>query len=176
MKSRRAMRLFSGQDVPLRVLRELVGVAVGEDGGTASRPRFIVVESPKAMARIMELAAAWMRREGVLLDGPAPAGDAQQQLFGGARSMALAYGPSGELASAKACAKAVARLEWAAIGAGLGACFAAEMVQAAACASEVAAAMTVPTGHTVFAAVLLGYPAFPVDQPATGRPTRVIWL
>ena len=176
MKSRRAMRLFSPVDVPMRVLRDLIGVAVGETAPDAIEPRFVVVEAAEPMARITALVAAWMRREGVLLDGPVPAEDAQRKLFGGARHMAVAYGPSGEIKAATACARAVARLEWAAIGAGLGVCFAGEIVQAASCASDVAAALTVPQGHTAYAVVLLGYPAFPADQPATGHPTRIIWL
>jgi len=177
MKSRRAVRLFTGAAVPMRALRDLVGAACslgpGEEDGIV---RFVMVEARPAMARVTRLAAAWLRREGVLADGAGPDTDAWQVVFGGAPHLAVAYGPSEAPGAAGACSLAVARLEWAAAAMGLGTCFAGEIIRAAAGCAEVAVALSVPEGHTAFAALFIGYPGFAPNQPATVRAGRMIWL
>jgi nitroreductase len=76
----------------------------------------------------------------------------------------------------EACALAVARLEWVAAAAGLGTCFAGELVQAALVDTSIATALSVPHGHTVFGAVLLGFPAVSASRPETPPDTTILWL
>jgi hypothetical protein len=177
LQRRRSVRVFSSQAVPMRVLRDLISAAGCPGPDTLARSaRFIMVEAPSSMARITGLTAAWLRREGLLLDGPKPEANAQHAIFGGAPHIAVAYGPAAEAQTAAVCALAVARLEWLATVAGIGTSFAGELVQAAACDPELAAALALPANHTVYAALLLGYPAFPANHPVTAHPTRIIWL
>jgi hypothetical protein len=177
MESRRAVRLFTDQGVPMRQLRQLVVAACSntpaEFRGLA---RFVVVESGDAMSRTAGEVAAWLRREGMGLDGPGGEPDARRMLFGGAPHVAIAHGPVHSPKSPEACALAVARLEWAAAGAGLGTCFAGELVQAANADSSVAAALAVPHGQAVYAALLIGYPSVAVAKPGTPADTMFIWL
>lgn len=177
VKSRRAVRVFAEKTVPMRLLRDLV-ISVARDGasGGKGRTQFIMVEAAPAMARVTQLAAGWLRQEGILADGVGPDVDAGRVVFGGAPHMAIAYGRSGSAADAEACGLAMARLEWAATGMGLGACFAGEMVRAAAGSSALAAALSIPTGHTAYAALFIGYPGFAADREKTGAGVRIIWL
>lgn len=177
MERRRAVRVFADQAVPMRQLRALVLSACDQgDVPSARRASFVVVESRKVMIEIADILAAWLRREGLGLDSPDPQVDARRLLFGGAPHLAVVHGRLGVPGAAEACALAVARLEWAAAAAGLGSCFAGELVQAALADSAVAAALTVPYGHTVYGAVLLGVPA--VTRPASETPpdTTILWL
>jgi hypothetical protein len=177
MKSRRTVRVFSGQIVPVRLLRELMSTAWGGNPKDDIRlARFVMVEAASSMARVAGLTAAWLRREGLLLDSPGADAHKPSALFNGAPHVAVLYGPNDAPGAAAACSMALARLEWAAAGAGLGTCFADELVQAAACDSEVAAALAIPDGHTAFGALLLGYPYVPAGHLASGRRSYFIWL
>jgi len=177
VRSRRSVRVFADRRLTMRELRNLIdSVANGLTDGRTDPARFIVVEAPRTMARVTGLAARWLCREGFLADGVAPDADAGRIVFGGAPHLAVAYGKSGSTKAAEDCALAMARLEWAGAAMGLGSCFAGEIVRAAAGSSELAAALSVPTGHTVHAALFLGYPGFAPQQPETTPGVRIIWL
>lgn len=171
MKHRREVRVFADKAVPMRQLRELLDVNVQTD-----LLRFVVVEAPSTMDRITGLAASWLRQEGIVADGLGNDADARKVIFGNASHLAMINGKTDDPRSSAACALAAARLEWLASGMGLGACFAGEIVLAAAGSSEIAAALAVPTGYTAMAALLLGYPAQPAADIGQSRPKRVIWL
>ncbi|MGE4535522.1 MAG: nitroreductase family protein [Desulfovibrio sp.] len=179
VRSRRSVRVFADRRLTMRELRDLISsVANGLTDGRTDPARFIIVEAPRTMARVTGLAARWLRQEGILADGVGPDADADagRIVFGGAPHLAVAYGKSGSAKAAEDCALAMARLEWAGTAMGLGCCFAGEIVRAAAGSSELAAAMSVPTGHTVYAALFLGYPGFAPQQPETTPGVRIIWL
>ncbi len=177
MKSRRSVRVFADKAVSMRVLRDLVAAASRAEPAEASvSARFVMVESAPAMDRASELAAAWLRREGILADGLGPEARAREVVFGGAPHMAVAYGPRDDAGAASACALAVARMEWLAVGAGLGVCFAGEMVQAAAACPELAAALSIPGSAVAQAAVFIGYPGSRTAPEAVIPGTRIIWL
>ncbi|WP_428568210.1 MAG: nitroreductase family protein [Solidesulfovibrio sp. DCME] len=176
MKSRRSVRVFADRVVSMRVLRDLVAAASwAQPGDAPGQARFVMVESEPAMDRMSDLAAGWLRREGILVDGLGPEGKAREVVFGGAPHMAVAFGPRDEAAAA-ACSLAVARMEWLALGAGLGVCFAGEMVQAAAGCPELAAALAIPDAAMVHAAVFIGYPGSRTARPEAMPGTRIIWL
>lgn len=177
MKSRRSVRVFADNAVSMRVLRDLVAAAsLPEPGETPGLARFVMVESTGAMDRVTELAAAWLRREGILADGLGPEAKAREVVFGGAPHMAVAFGPRGDAAAAAACSLVVARLEWLAAGLGLGACYAGEMVRAASGCPELAAALSLPDTAEAYAAVFLGQPGTRRERPAVIPGTRIVWL
>ena len=177
VKSRRAVRVFADKMVPMRLLRELITTVARDQGEVHSGlARFIVVEAAPAMDQVTRLAANWLRQEGVLADGAGPDADARKVVFGGAPHLAVAYGKSDSPADAEACAEAFARLEWAGAAMGLGTCFAGEMLRAAAASSALSAALSIPTGHTAYAALFIGYPGFAADQPEKAPGVRIIWL
>lgn len=177
VKSRRAVRVFADKMVPMRLLRELITTVARDQGEAHSGlARFIVVEAAPAMDQVTRLAANWLRQEGVLADGAGPDADARKVVFGGAPHLAVAYGKSDSPADAEACAEAFARLEWAGAAMGLGTCFAGEMLRAAAASSALSAALSIPTGHTAYAALFIGYPGFAADQPEKAPGVRIIWL
>ncbi len=177
MKSRRAVRVFAEKTVAMRVLRGLVDAASFPlPGATAGLARFVVLESENAMDKASELAAAWLRREGLLADGLAPEAKARKVVFGGAPHMAVAYGPAGDDAAVAACSLAVARMEWLAAGQGLATCFAGEIVRAAAACPELFAAMAIPSSATVYAAIFLGYPGSRNADQENAPGTRITWL
>lgn len=176
MESRRALRRFTGRGVSMRELRRLVMTACAADSGKKGpQARFVVVESAQVMGRLGEMVLAWLRREGLGPDGPGATGDGGWTLFGGAPHVAVVHAPADVTGAPEACARAVARLEWLATGAGLGTCFAGEFVQAATADPAMAAALAVPSGHVVYAALLMGYPAVP-DLPEQLPDTTILWL
>ncbi|WP_158306987.1 nitroreductase family protein [Solidesulfovibrio fructosivorans] len=177
VRRRRSVRVFADRRLSMRELRDLIGsVAKGLTDGRTDPARFIVVEASRTMARVTGLAARWLRREGLLADGVAPDADAGRIVFGGAPHLVVAYGESGSAKAAEDCALAMARLEWAGAAMGLGSCFAGEIVRAAAGSPELAAALSVPSGHTVHAALFIGYPGFAPRQQETTPGVRIIWL
>lgn len=177
VRSRRSVRVFADRRLTMRELRDLIGSAAnGLTNGRTDPARFIIVEAPRTMARVTGLAARWLRQEGILADGVGPDADAGRIVFGGAPHLVVAYGESGSAKAAEDCALAMARLEWAGAAMGLGCCFAGEIVRAAAGSSELAAALSVPSGHTVHAALFLGYPGFAPQQPENTPGVRIIWL
>ncbi len=172
-KARQVVRRFVPKGVSMALLRQLVAAAGATD--LHGRARFVVVESPAAMDRLAGLLVAWMRREGALLDGPSPAGDVRQLALQGAPHLAVVHGSAGDPLAAAACREAMARLEWAAASAGLGSCCVGTLVQAAAVDPALAAALSMPQGHVVHAALVLGQPQLePEAGPA--KAVRMIWL
>ncbi len=177
LAGRRNVRVFSDKTVSMRTLRELVGLASGsEDDRRGGLARFIMVEAAPSMDRIAALTADWLREEGHW-DGVSNDGDnARRRIFANAPHLAVVYGRTGTAKAVNACALAAARLEWAAMASGLGACFAGDLMRAAAGSSGLLSALSVPAGHAVMAAVLLGYPALPVEAAGTPCHNRIIWL
>lgn len=176
MRSRRSVRVFTGQAVPMRTLRELIIQSCADLGKNGRLVRFVMVEAAPTMDRFRDKMEDWLDREGMHSKKADREADAGKGLFGGAPHLAVVHGPSGVAGAAEACAMALARLEWAAAGAGIGACFAGEVLRAAANDKAVAAALTIPDSHTAYGALLLGYSSFQVRDPeSTGR-TRIVWL
>ena len=173
IKARQAVRRFVPKGVSMALLRQLVGTAAATD--LHGRARFVVVESPAAMDRLAGLLAAWMRREGAILDGPNPAGDVRQLVLQGAPHLAVVHGPAGDALAAAACREAMARMEWAAASAGLGSCCVGALIQAAAVDAALAAALSMPQGHLVHAALALGQPLLE-QEAAQAKTVRMIWL
>lgn len=173
IKARQAARRYVAKGVSMALLRQLVATAAAND--RHGRARFVMVESPAAMDRLAGLLAAWMRREGALLDGPNPTGDVRQLTLHGAPHLAVVHGPAGDSPAAAACREAMARLEWAAASAGLGTCCVGALVQAAAVDPALAAALSMPQGHLVHAALVLGQPLLE-QQAAQAKAVRMIWL
>ena len=173
IKARQAARRFVPKGVSMALLRELVVTAAATD--RHGRARFVVVESPAAMDRLAGLLAAWMRREGALLDGPNPSADVRRLTLHGAPHLAVVHGPADDAPAAAACREAMARLEWAAASAGLGSCCVGALVQAAAVDAALAAALSMPQGHLVHAALVLGQPRLEPDA-AQAKAVRMIWL
>ncbi len=176
-KSRRSVQVFSEEAVSIQTLRELMQIAswspTGETPGLAN---FVMVEAQPSMDKVTKMAADWLRREGILADGVAPGGDARKEVFGGAPHMAVVHGREGSAEAARACALTAARLEWNAVVKGLGVCYAGEIVRAASDWPALAAALAIPTGHVVYAALFIGYPGFPAGQPEAGPRIRLLWL
>lgn len=175
MRRRRAVRVFTGQAVPLGLLRDLLIRACADLGRDSRHVRCVMVESPRAMERVRELTCAWMVREG-LTGRTEGTGTAGGDPFGGAPHLVAIHGPRDLAAAVEACALAVARVEWAAAGAGLGVCFAGELVAAAAADAALAATLTVPEEHAVHGALLLGYSAFAVRDPDSAGRVKIIWM
>lgn len=173
IKARQSVRRFVSKGVSMALLRQLVATAAATD--LHGRARFVMVESPAAMDRLAGLLAAWMRREGALLDGPNPTGDVRQLTLHGAPHLAVVHGPAGDAPAAAACRDAMARLEWAAALVGLGTCCVGALVQAAAVDPALAAALSMPQGHLVHAALVLGHPLLE-QQAAQAKAVRMIWL
>lgn len=172
-KVHRVVRRFLPNGVSMALLRQLVATAAATD--LHGRARFVVVESPAAMDRLAGLLVAWMRREGALLDGPNPSVDVRQLALHGAPHLAVVHGPAGDAPAAAACREAMARLEWAAASVGLGSCCVGALVQAAAVDSALGAALSMPQGHMVHAALVLGQPLLE-PEAAQAKAVRMIWL
>jgi hypothetical protein len=175
-RSRRSVRVFTGQGVPMRTLRELIIQSCADLGKNGSLVRFVMVEATPTLDRIRGMVEDWLDREGAHPKESDREGEPDKGLFGGAPHLAVVHGPTGVAGAAEACAMALARLEWAAAGAGIGACFAGEVLRAAAQDTALAAALTIPASHTAYGALLLGYSSFHVRDPESAGWTRIIWL
>jgi hypothetical protein len=176
MRNRRSVRVFTEQVVPMRTLRDLLIQAGADLGKTSRLIRFVMVEAAPAMERIRGQVEAWLVREGRSLKDDSREAAPDKGIFGGAPHLAVVHGPRGVAGAAEACAMALARLEWAAAGAGIGACFAGEFLQAAAADTALAADLTIPDTHTAYGALLLGYSSFHVRDPKGASRIKTVWL
>lgn len=167
---RRATCGFAAQGVPLRVMRDLALQSCLDLGDKSRLVRFTLVESPAVMARITEEASVWFRRSGLLAEKRRASQAERSALFGAAPHVAILYGPTARPEAARLCAETARRFAWFAAGAGLATGDAEELITAAA-DPAIAALLTVPSGYTVFAALLFGYPRMPAlaleKRPAT---------
>jgi nitroreductase/NAD-dependent dihydropyrimidine dehydrogenase PreA subunit len=186
LKARRSIRAYKSTLVPKEVIGRMLETARWAPSGHNRQPvSWTVLSGPEKVGVVSKGVIEWMRGA---LSASHPA--AERLGFGGlvrnwdkgedlicrrAPHLVFAHAPPTEMAAAGACTIAVTYLQLASFGHGLGTCWAGYVMAAMSLEPKLAQLLSLPEGHQVFAATLLGYPKFTYRAIPERNPLVVRW-
>lgn len=187
LKSRRSIRAYRDQPVPREKLEKLIDMARYAPSGHNSQPvQWLVVENTSETRRLGGLVVEWMR--GIVESKPEMAASLRFDrivrlcdggddiILRGAPHVIVAHADKANAAMAPtACVIALTYLELAAYASGLGACWAGYFHFACGSYKPLQEALSLPDGHQVHGAMMLGYPKHRFSRIPLRNAAAVIW-
>lgn len=179
LKMRRSVREFKPTPVPRETLEQVIDTARWAPSAGNSQPvRWLVVEDPEVMEKLSGLVAGAFRtsRE-IYFKRLVDAWDQGRDIIlFNAPHLIVAHAPPLNLFSPVNCVIALTYLELAAKANGLGTCWAGFFVSASAYEKGIAECLGLPQEHTIFGAVMIGYPKFHYYRIPEKNPAMIDWL
>lgn len=186
LTSRRSVRVYIPKPLEQEKIEQLLDVTrFAPNGQNAEVLRWMVINDPDQVRRMSELTIDWMKS--VKESNPMLYEDARLDLFidpwekgedrisRGAPSIVTVYAKEGERTAPEASVIAIAYLQLAATGLGLGSCFSNSYTYAAKAHPPLIELMDLPEGHVPYMTCLLGYPAENFQRIPFRKPIDVIW-
>ncbi|HET6428457.1 MAG TPA: nitroreductase family protein [Phycisphaerae bacterium] len=173
-RSRRSIRAFRDEPVDRRTLEQILNLTRWSPTGVNRQTvQWTVVDGREHIHRLAALTVEWMRANGQypMMIGPWERG--QDMILRGAPHLAIAHDND---VGGTDCVIAVAALDLAASALGVGACWAGIFMGAARDVPAIAEALALPPGHTVHAALMLGYPKYTYRRIPPRRPLKLRWM
>jgi nitroreductase len=96
-------------------------------------------------------------------------------IFRGAPALIVAHAKRDNPRAQTTCTIALAYLELAAVGLGLGSCWAGYFMRAAGEYAPLMKALALPEGHQCFGAMMVGYPKFKYQRLPLRNDPRITW-
>ncbi len=188
LRARRSIRVFKKKPVPREVLAKLIDIARYAPSGHNTQPvRWLVIHDS---TRIPELAGHVVDWMGYMLGGEmrelalslhmdrtvAKWKAGYDGILRQAPHLIIAHGEKDERSAPAGCTIALTHLDLAAPSFNLGACWAGYFTSAAQTWPPLQSVLNLPEGHTVFGAMMIGYPRFEYQRlPLRNEPT-VTWV
>lgn len=176
MRTRRSVRAFREQAVPLADLKALFDVVRYAPTNRNSQELWWIVTTGRSETKAFaDLARTWMRRS-YWPDAP----DSYWQedddpVLRGAPHLALCCAPADSKWGYTNAAIALTHLDLLAASRGIGACWAGVFMRAVDDWPPLAEAVNLPPGQKIFGALFLGYPKFPFSFVPPRKPSAVDW-
>jgi nitroreductase/NAD-dependent dihydropyrimidine dehydrogenase PreA subunit len=186
LRSRRSARQYKAKPVEReKILRLLEIAGYAPSGHNAQPARWIVIMDGREVQELAGLVADWMR--GVIDQQPEFArllhldravegwekGD--DRILRSAPHLIIGYAPEKERTATAAIITAIAYIELAAPAIGLGTCWAGYFTAACQSHEPLRQAIALPEDHSVYGAVMVGYPKARYYRIPARKPVDVIW-
>jgi nitroreductase/NAD-dependent dihydropyrimidine dehydrogenase PreA subunit len=186
LRSRRSARQYKAKPVEReKILRLLQIAAYAPSGHNAQPARWIVIMDGREVRELAGLVADWMR--GVIDQRPEFArllhmdrvvdgwekGD--DRILRSAPHLIIGYAPRAERTATAGIITAIAYIELAAPALGLGTCWAGYFTTACQSYEPLRKAIALPEDHSVYGAVMVGYPKARYYRIPTRKPVDAIW-
>ncbi len=186
LRSRRSIRVYRDKPVPKQVLERLIDMARYAPSGSNMQPvQWLVILEPEKVQELGAMVVDWMKQ---LIGEKSPLADllrfdrvvaswqeGKDRVLRGAPHLVIAHAPGRERTAAAACTIALSYLELAAGSLSLGTCWAGYFTTAAGSWPPLAEALAMPDDHSVFGAMMVGYPRFPYRRLPLRNPARITW-
>jgi nitroreductase/NAD-dependent dihydropyrimidine dehydrogenase PreA subunit len=184
--SRRSIRNYINRPVEREKILELLDVArYAPNGANRQVVRWVVVADPSNVHRIAELTIEWMKvvkdakpelyEEARLELFVKPWDDGHDRISRGAPCVIQAWAPKDERTAAPAAMIAIAQVQVAAPGLGLGTSFTGSINTAAQAYPPLIEALGIPDGYMAHGTFLLGYPTETYHRIPVRKPLDVTW-
>jgi nitroreductase/NAD-dependent dihydropyrimidine dehydrogenase PreA subunit len=187
LRSRRSIRNYRKKPVSRHDMEKLLDMARYAPSAHNLQPvKWLVVEGPDKVKELTAHVVDWMRF--MITDHPEMAGPMHLDMIVAgwekgidvicrdAPAMVLAYAGKKDRTAPAACTLAMAYLELAAPGLGLGSCWAGYFGTAAAQWKGLQEALGLPEGTATYAAMMVGYPRFAYHRMPNRKPLDVAWV
>jgi len=186
LKARRSIRGFIHKPVEKEKILQLLDIArYAPNGANRQVIRWIVIDDPAKVHRIAEMTIDWMKI--VREKNPALYQEARLELFvepwnegsdrisRGAPCIIVACAPKDERTAAPAAMIAIAHIQLAATGLGLGTTFTGSINTASQGYPQLTEALGVPEGYIPYGTFVIGYPAETYLRIPVRNPVDIIW-
>ncbi len=181
VKGRRSIRRYRPEPVDRAILEKLLEIVrYAPTGLNTQSVRWQVYLDPAEVGQLTSITVDWLR---MLLAQGAPGvkgilkawerGD--DPILRHAPHLVITHGAANDPVAYYSAIIALTTLELAAVSFGLGACWAGYLFQAAYSYKDVCDALDLPPGHSMYGAMMLGYPEFEYARIPTRNPARVRW-
>ena len=173
-RSRRSIRAFRDEPVPRDTIERLLDLTRWSPTAVNCQSvRWLVIDGFDPVRRLATLTADWMRA----INRYPPMIEAwergQDMILRSAPHLAVAHDATDDGTD---CVIAVTALELIASALGVGACWAGLFMGAARDVPAIAEILALPAGHTVHAALMLGYPKYAYHRIPPRRPLKLRWM
>ncbi|QSV45506.1 nitroreductase family protein [Geobacter benzoatilyticus] len=179
LKSRRSIREFHKETIPIETIRTLIDATRWAPTAVNRQPvQWIVVHNPAEVHRLAELVYDWLRQAG---DSSRYAHfidhweQGRDMILRGAPHVAVTVGPRDWNWSAVDCAIALTNFEIAATAHGIGTCWAGILTWAAKEQPALREALGVPDGHEVYESMMFGLPKHHYRRIPQRNDAQVMW-
>lgn len=173
-KGRRAVRNFLPEKVDAALLESALGFAnYAPTAHNAREVSFIVMNGREKVETLFQQGVALLEEQGMYAKLTAQARQGRDLLFRGAPCVILIHAPE-RILSETDCATAAGYLELALHGLGLGSCWAGMLIEA--CTQKIPACVTLPAGHRLYAALMVGRPALQYARIPTRSAPLIRWI
>ncbi len=177
LKSRRSIRTYKKRPVDHAVLAKILDVSrYAPSAHNCQSVHWVMVEDPAEVQKLAGLVVEYMR-EIKVFPGLIRAWDqGVDKVLRGAPHLAICHADPGKSEHpVEDCTLATAYLDLSANSHGLGSCWAGFLVQAFKLYQPLIDALALPESHTVYTALMLGYPKFNYRHIPQRDDARVTW-
>lgn len=186
LRSRRSIRAYKSKAVPQALVERLIGMArYAPSGRNTQDAEWLVLGNPEEINHSACLVADWMRwtmdrdpQTAALmhLDKTLQAWDkGTDVIFRHAPAIIIAHAQAENPRGATTCTIALTYLELAAVGLGLGTCWAGYFMRAAGEYAPLIQALDLPQGHQCFGAMMVGTPKFRYHRLPLRNAPKITW-
>lgn len=179
LKSRRSIREFRPETIPIETIRTLIDVTRWAPTAVNRQPvQWIVVHNSSEVHRLAGMVVDWLQQTGGasrythFIDHWKQGRD---MILRGAPHVAVTIGPSDWNWSSVDCTIALTNFEIAAAAHGIGTCWAGLLTWAAREQPALREALGVPDGHEVYEAMMFGLPKYHYRRIPQRHEARVTW-
>ena len=184
IKGRRSIRVYQDRKVPGEEIERIIEVArYAPTGHNDQEVRWLVINDRDEVHRLSEIGADWMRwvvknnpQLAPMLEGALQRQEAGMDVFlRDAPAVVIAYAEKNNPVASIDCSIALSYFDLIADSMGLGCCWAGYFIFAATFFSPMIEALSLPEGHQVYGALMLGYPRYKYQRIPVRNEARIIW-
>jgi nitroreductase len=184
IKGRRSIRVYKDKKVSREEIERVIEVArYAPTGHNDQNVRWLIISNKDEVRRLSEIGADWMRWM-VKNDpqfGPMVEGSLQRQESGtdvflrNALAVVIAFTEKSNPMACIDCTIALAYFDLIADSMGLGCCWAGYFIYAATYFPPMIEALSLPGGHQVYGALMVGYPRYKYQRIPLRKPASITW-
>ena len=177
MLTRRSIRAYTEQKVERALVEQLLNVArYAPTGGNLQRVEWLAVDSPAKIKAIIEETIVFLRTDAAYAGTVAAYDKGVDIVLRGAPCLLLAHAPEEYALSPQDCTAANTYLELLAHANGLGSCWPGFVIRAAAYSTQLRELLGIPQGRSLYAGLMLGYPAVRYHKVPQRKALRLTWM
>lgn len=186
LRSRRSIRTYKKKQVSRNILQKLIELArYAPTGHNSQGVEWLVIDNRQELDRYIRITIDWMEwmlkemsdfARSLHMDRAVERhGEDLDVILRGAPTVVVAHAPKDDLMAPASCTIALTYLELAALGMGLGTCWAGFFNAAANTYPTMMKALSLPEGHQCFGAMMVGYPRFAYQRLPIRKPPSITW-
>ncbi len=178
IKTRRSIRVYKDKPVPRDTVSRLLDTVRWAPTAKNYQPvHWTLVDNPETIRKMAGLTIDWFRENNLFPEIVATWEKRGEDLIlRDAPLMAIAHAHESSLIPTVDCTIAATTLELAASAMGIGGCWAGFFMEAVSHYAPLKAALDLPEGHNVYAALMLGYPKFNYPRIPQRDEAKTRWL